>query len=127
MRRRSDFVWLAAIVLLVAGAVWVIRTPRYPVRLGLDLQGGLQVLLEADVPAEEVVTADAMNTARQIIDRRVNAIGVAEPLVQVEGDRRILVELPGIATGHVHSHVAQRRPIALRIGAGQRRHRTANL
>ena len=96
MRRRSDFFWLAAIVLIVAGAVWVIRSPRYPVRLGLDLQGGLQVLLEADVPADEEVTPDAMNTARQIIDRRVNAIGVAEPLVQVEGNRRILVELPGI-------------------------------
>jgi protein-export membrane protein SecD len=37
-----------------------------------------------------------MNTARQIVDRRVNAIGVTEPLVQVEGNRRILVELPGI-------------------------------
>jgi protein-export membrane protein SecD len=37
-----------------------------------------------------------MDTARQIIDRRVNALGVTEPLVQTEGDRRILVELPGI-------------------------------
>ncbi len=42
------------------------------------------------------VTADQMNTARQIIDRRVNALGVTEPLVQTEGERRILVELPGI-------------------------------
>jgi len=89
-------VWSTAIVLIVAVAVWVLISPRFPVRLGLDLQGGLQVLLEADVPQDQVITSDDMNTARQIVDRRVNAIGVVEPLVQVEGTRRILVELPGI-------------------------------
>ena len=96
MRRRSDIFWSIIIVLIVAAAVWVLTNPRFPVRLGLDLQGGLQVLLEADVPDDETVTAEAMDTASQIIDRRVNAIGVTEPLVQVEGDRRILIELPGI-------------------------------
>jgi protein-export membrane protein SecD len=96
MKRRSDILWLILIIFIVAGAVWVITNPRFPVRLGLDLQGGLQVLLEADVPEDQEVTQDAMDTARQIVDRRVNAIGVTEPLVQVEGNRRILVELPGI-------------------------------
>lgn len=96
MNRNRDIVWSTAIVLIVAVAVWVLISPRFPVRLGLDLQGGLQVLLEADVPQDQVITSDDMNTARQIVDRRVNAIGVVEPLVQVEGTRRILVELPGI-------------------------------
>jgi preprotein translocase subunit SecD len=96
MKRRSDVLWLILIIFIVAGAVWIITNPRFPVRLGLDLQGGLQVLLEADVPQDQEVTQDAMDTARQIVDRRVNAIGVTEPLVQVEGNRRILVELPGI-------------------------------
>jgi protein-export membrane protein SecD len=96
MIKRSDIVWLVAIVLIVAAAVWIVTSARFPVRLGLDLQGGLQVLLEADVSEDQEVTLDAMNTSRQIIDRRVNAIGVTEPLVQVEGDRRILVELPGV-------------------------------
>lgn len=96
MRRRSDFIWLLAIIAIVAVAVWVIMNPAFPIRLGLDLQGGLQVLLEADVPEDQEVTPEAMDTARQIVDRRVNAIGVTEPLVQVEGNRRILVELPGI-------------------------------
>lgn len=96
MRNRNDIVWSLAIVAIVAVAVWVLVNPAFPIRLGLDLQGGLQVLLEADVPEDQEVTADAMNTARQIVDRRVNAIGVTEPLVQVEGNRRILVELPGI-------------------------------
>lgn len=96
MRRRSDFIWLLAIIAIVAVAVWVTMNPAFPIRLGLDLQGGLQVLLEADVPEDQEVTPEAMDTARQIVDRRVNAIGVTEPLVQVEGNRRILVELPGI-------------------------------
>ncbi|MBX7250873.1 MAG: protein translocase subunit SecD [Candidatus Promineofilum sp.] len=96
MIRRRDLYWLFVIILIVAGAIWVVTSPRFPIRLGLDLQGGLQVLLEADVAEDVEVTAEAMDTARQIIDRRVNAIGVTEPLVQVEGARRILIELPGI-------------------------------
>lgn len=72
------------------------RNPEFPAQPGLDLQGGLQVLLEADVPAEEPVSTDDINTVRQVISERVNGLGVAEPVVQVEGERRILVELPGL-------------------------------
>ena len=67
MRRRSDIFWSIVIVLIVAGAIWVVTGPRFPIRLGLDLQGGLQVLLEADVAEDVDVTAEAMDTARQII------------------------------------------------------------
>jgi preprotein translocase subunit SecD len=56
MIKRSDIVWLVAIVLIVAAAVWIVTSARFPVRLGLDLQGGLQVLLEADVPEDQDVT-----------------------------------------------------------------------
>lgn len=93
---RRDFIWLLVIIVLVAVALWIVTSPSYPIMRGLDLQGGLQVLLAADVPPEEDITRDQMDTARQIIDRRVNALGVTEPLVQTEGERRILVELPGI-------------------------------
>jgi len=68
----------------------------YPVQQGLDLKGGLQVLLEADVPSDRPIDPDDIDTARQIVGQRVNALGVVEPLVQIEGLRRILVELPGI-------------------------------
>ena len=66
-------------------------------RLGLDLQGGLQVLLETDIPAEEPVTLEQMQTVRRIIEDRVNGFGVAESTVQIEGERRLVVELPGFA------------------------------
>ncbi len=64
---------------------------------GLDLQGGLQVLLEADLPAGQQPTDEQMNDARQIIEQRVNAIGgVTEPVIQRQGSDRIVVELPGV-------------------------------
>ncbi len=64
--------------------------------LGLDLQGGLQVLLAADVPEGETVDATSMETARRIVESRVNSLGLTEPVVQAQGERRIIVELPGI-------------------------------
>lgn len=97
MNKYKDWIWLVVIIGLAALAVWIIQNPNYPIRQGLDLQGGLQVLLEADVPEEQEISAEQMDTARQIIDQRVNALGVAEPLVQLDNDRRrIIVELPGI-------------------------------
>lgn len=93
---RNDYVWLIVIIILMGVGVWVVTNEDFPIRQGLDLQGGLQVLLEADIPEDQDVTADQMNTVRQIIDRRVNALGVGEPLVQTEGERRVLVELAGI-------------------------------
>ncbi|NTW12606.1 MAG: protein translocase subunit SecD [Anaerolineales bacterium] len=64
-------------------------------RLGLDLQGGLQVLLEADVPEGTNISRDDMETARRIVENRTNALGVSENLIQVAGERRIVGEFPG--------------------------------
>lgn len=65
-------------------------------RLGLDLQGGLQVLLEADLPAgADEPGAAEMETARSIIENRTNALGVSENLIQLAGERRIVGEFPG--------------------------------
>jgi preprotein translocase subunit SecD len=63
---------------------------------GLDLQGGLQVLLEARPPEGESVDSDELNGTRNTIERRVNGLGVSEPLVQTRGNDQIIVELPGI-------------------------------
>jgi len=109
--RRGTLALLAAIILLALGAAWVVL-PDNPgihihigpiqvdrdieLRRGLDLQGGLQVLLEADLPSEEAVDPGAMEATRAIIEQRVNGLGVSEPLIQLSGSRRIIVELPGI-------------------------------
>lgn len=69
--------------------------------LGLDLEGGLRVTLEAQSQGEEEVTAEQVGTARDIIERRVAGIGVNEPQVRTEtggdGKRRIVVEVPGVS------------------------------
>ncbi|MCJ7825916.1 MAG: protein translocase subunit SecD [Anaerolineales bacterium] len=98
---------LIFIVILIAAALWVVWPGNPGIHLGsynrdirvvrgLDLQGGLRVLLVADLPPETEVTSEQMQTARDIIDKRVNGLGLTEPLIQIAGGRRILVELPGI-------------------------------
>ncbi|HZD57890.1 MAG TPA: protein translocase subunit SecD [Anaerolineales bacterium] len=97
---------LIFILVIVAIAIWMVL-PGNPgihigsvnrqiqTRLGLDLVGGVQALLEADVPANQSVSAQDMQTARQIVENRVNGLGVSEAVVQQAGERRIVVELPG--------------------------------
>ena len=63
-------------------------------RLGLDLQGGVQALLQADIPCDQV-SNEAMETARTIVEKRVNGLGVSEAVVQLADNCRIVVELPG--------------------------------
>ncbi|HDQ72750.1 MAG TPA: protein translocase subunit SecD [Chloroflexi bacterium] len=65
-------------------------------RLGLDLQGGLKVLLAAQAPEGEEIDPGSIQEVRRIIESRVNALGLTEPVVQSQGERRIIVELPGI-------------------------------
>lgn len=72
-----------------------------PFHLGLDLQGGTHLVYQADVSQIKGISADeAMDSVREVIERRVNFLGVAEPLVQVarSGDNwRLVVELAGIS------------------------------
>lgn len=63
---------------------------------GLDLQGGVQVLLEARPPAGKTVTKDVLNGTRDAIERRVNGLGVSEPVIRTRGNNQIMVELPGV-------------------------------
>jgi protein-export membrane protein SecD len=65
-------------------------------KLGLDLEGGVRVEYQA-LPVHGVAPdADAMNTIKDIIERRVNGIGVSEPQVVTQGTDRVVVELPGV-------------------------------
>lgn len=65
-------------------------------RLGLDLRGGLQVLLEADLPEDAQIDSASMEIARDIVQQRTDALGVNENVIQVAGDRRIVGEFPGL-------------------------------
>jgi preprotein translocase subunit SecD len=82
---------LAAWIVFAPGDVWLGRDVH--TRLGLDLQGGTQVLLKAQDPN---TPRDVMQTAQQVVDRRVNGLGLSETVVQLSGNDRIIVELPGV-------------------------------
>lgn len=70
--------------------------PRLRLNLGLDLQGGSHLVLEAqDTPAGPA-TPEAVDAALRVIENRIDQLGVVEPTLQRQGSRRIIVELPGI-------------------------------
>ncbi|MFM8320403.1 MAG: preprotein translocase subunit SecD, partial [Chloroflexota bacterium] len=68
---------------------------QFVTRLGLDLVGGVQALLEADVPAGTPIEPGAMTAAVGVVENRVNGLGLNEAVVQGVGNNRIVVELPG--------------------------------
>ncbi len=71
---------------------------EFTTHLGLDLQGGSHLVYQADF--KDIASEDqeeALVSARDTIERRVNSFGVSEPLVQVQGKDQIVVELPGIS------------------------------
>jgi len=72
------------------------HVPNVPFRLGLDLLGGTHLVYQADLSKSDN-KSDAMQGVRDVIERRVNYFGVAEPLVQISGQDRLIVELAGIS------------------------------
>ena len=73
------------------------RFDRQGMRLGLDLQGGVNLVYEADLSAVSAAErADALDGVIRILDRRVNAFGVTEPSIQKLGANRVMIQLPGI-------------------------------
>ncbi len=101
--------WFTIIVVIAFAAMMITFMPMQTVtfeplgivnrnislRQGLDLSGGSQVLLQATNCTGENL-AERMDNARRIIEARVNGLGVTEPIVQLAGDCRILVELPAV-------------------------------
>ena len=70
---------------------------RKELKLGLDLQGGMHLVLEVDTEGLPAETAEnAIKSAQQIITNRIDQFGVAEPTIQKIGTKRILVQLPGL-------------------------------
>ncbi|MCZ7661988.1 MAG: protein translocase subunit SecD [Thermoleophilia bacterium] len=93
---RQNLVILAVVAVLLAVAVFFIYPPGSSTRLGLDLQGGLAVILEAQDTAKAPRSDESMQQAIQIINDRTNRLGVTEPEVQRQGEWKISVQLPGI-------------------------------
>jgi len=88
---------IIVIIALVAASLGYLFTNQ--IKLGLDLQGGMHLVLEVDDPEGTMASearADAIDRAERILRTRIDEFGVEEPLVQKVGSDRIIVELPGI-------------------------------
>jgi len=101
---KRDSYLLIFILILVGLALWTIlptnstRLGRNGFQLGLDLKGGTHLVYQADLSKKDPSQTDAqvMAAVKAKIERRANAYGVTEPLIQTQGSDRIVVELPGI-------------------------------
>ena len=92
---------LVIVVAIVAGVInyqgLIAKNTKLVPKLGLDLRGGVRIVLEAQDTESAKATNDAINAAVSVIDKRVNALGVSEAVAVREGanSKRIMVELPG--------------------------------
>ena len=95
--RQDALLKLIAVIAVIVGIFFAFVSPlANSIRQGLDLQGGTHVVLEAVDTPEAQVNDDAMQRVVKIMEKRVNELGLTEPLIQRQGERRIIIELPGI-------------------------------
>ena len=99
-------IWISIILILVFGLIgYFFLKPgsKVPYRFGLDLVGGTELIYKADTSGVEDVRG-AMESLKEVIERRVNVFGVSEPIIQTESagiisgssEERLIVELPGV-------------------------------
>ncbi|MBA7607589.1 Protein translocase subunit SecD [subsurface metagenome] len=102
--KKGNVYLLILILLLFGSALWAVvpldseRLGRQGLTLGLDLKGGSHLVYQADLAQKDPAQSDddAMRGVLDKIERRVNAYGVTEPIIQRQGHDRILVQLPGV-------------------------------
>jgi protein-export SecD/SecF family membrane protein len=89
------FFIVLSLVLVAASALFLANWERY-IKKGLDLEGGVYILYEAKAVGDTEVDYDAIQRAMTVIRNRIDELGLTEPVLQPEGERRIRIELPGI-------------------------------
>lgn len=90
--------WKVLLIVVVVGlSIWRAYPPQEKINLGLDLQGGMQLLLQVEldkIPVE--AREDAAERAVEIIRNRIDEFGVREPVISKQGRNQIVVQLPGV-------------------------------
>jgi SecD/SecF fusion protein len=92
-RQRHGLILLLVAGLIAASAVII---TQFPTRLGLDLKGGVELIYQGEPTPQSKVTPDSLSRAVQIMQNRVNQLGVAQPLIQTYGSNGIDVQLPDV-------------------------------
>jgi SecD/SecF fusion protein len=98
--RRNSFLVLALLAAALVGVV-LLAVPASPIHksptLGLDLQGGLEVTLQAVPPPNRDLTEEDLDRSVEIMRNRVDKLGVSEPEIRTQGDDQIVIQLPGVS------------------------------
>jgi preprotein translocase subunit SecD len=134
MHRLRPLLWTVVLLAFAGYLTYFIATTatdsRHAVRLGLDLAGGTELVYQADTSAVTSDVQGALDSLREVIERRVNVFGVAEPLVQIEQgstlagnpDYRLIVELPGVTDVQAAVDALGKTPtLDFRVGAFEAR------
>lgn len=99
MTRRAAFIVLTLVIAALVG-VALLAIPSSPLHkettLGLDLQGGLEVTLQAVPPPDRELTQEDLDRSVDIMRNRVDRLGVSEPEIRTQGDDQITIQLPGV-------------------------------
>jgi preprotein translocase subunit SecD len=90
-KRRIKLIIILAIMAFAAFLYF-----QHGINLGLDLQGGAHIVLQAQPTEEREINDTVMTGIQSVIERRVNQLGLSEPLIQRQGSDRIIVELPAV-------------------------------
>src|SRR5215213_1201087 len=100
MSDRRSHLLLTGLIVAALLAVVALAIPRSPIHksinLGLDLQGGLEVVLRAVPPKGHQLTDSDMDRSVEIMRNRVDKLGVSEPEIRKQGDDQIVIQLPGV-------------------------------
>lgn len=97
MRKNTSIVIIAVIIIALGMLTYFLNKPIVDnLNLGLDLRGGLHVVLEAQEAEGQKITADTIQKSVGILRTRVDKLGVSEPIIYPQGDKRVVVELAGI-------------------------------
>ena len=98
VRKDRRNIWLLIITtVLVIGSIFAFTPPTEKINQGLDIQGGLSVVLTAKSTDGSEISAEDMEKSRAVIESRVNALGASEAVVQLQGTDQILVQIPGLS------------------------------
>ena len=93
---RTLYRWIQilGISVVLLGAISLII--KKPLNLGLDLQGGMRLILEAQETSARTLDDDAMNGIITVLKERIDGLGITEPVIRRKGSRQVVVELAGI-------------------------------
>jgi SecD/SecF fusion protein len=94
----KNFKWKVILIIgIIAFSLWKVYPPKEKINLGLDLQGGMHLVMQVELDKiEKDAQKDAVSRAVKVIRNRIDALGVAEPQIQPEGLDRIIIQLPGV-------------------------------